>query len=109
MKQRGMVKWQPFVSLPEQVSYTNKLLEKMNRVDRPVLDQEQLEVINNIILECYNGQDEIGITFYVNGFFQQIQGYIKKVDSVNHYIILKNEKVNKFKIAFCDIFNVEVM
>ena len=48
---RGIVKWQPFKTMPQQYEILDQYIDDQNKIDMPLLSQEQLEYINDIINE----------------------------------------------------------
>jgi len=51
IRDRGIIKWAPFKSMPEQWSGLKKMYEDDKKVAKPILDEYQLEEINNFLLE----------------------------------------------------------
>jgi hypothetical protein len=43
MSERGMKKWAPYKSLPEQEKYLRKLKEDQEKVSRPVMSSDEAE------------------------------------------------------------------
>ncbi|MDN6630699.1 MAG: YolD-like family protein, partial [Staphylococcus equorum] len=43
---RGMVKWAPFATLPEQFETIQQYLVDQNKIDRPILSDDQLNELN---------------------------------------------------------------
>ena len=63
MSERGMKKWAPYKSLPEQEKYLRKLKEDQEKVSRPVMSSDEAEEINEILVN-YAGE-EILITYFL--------------------------------------------
>ncbi|MDW4095889.1 YolD-like family protein, partial [Staphylococcus saprophyticus] len=54
-KGRGIVKWQAFKTLPEQYEQLEQYIQDQNKIDRPILDDDQLNDLNNtLIFKMYN-------------------------------------------------------
>lgn len=92
MKQRGMVKWQPFASLPEQAGYIQQLMYDINKVDKPILSDDQLEDLNRKLYEFYENQEWIQLKYFYDGYIYLVEGVIKKVDRIKQSIIIENNK-----------------
>ena len=100
MKQRGMVKWQPFASLPEQASYINKLLYEINKMDRPILSEDQLNELNEKLFEYFENKELIKLSYYHDGYLYLVEGVITKIDPIRQLLIIENNtKRDKFSIA----------
>jgi len=66
-KGRGMKKWRPFASMPEQYAGLNKILEDLNMVERPLLSEEQLEMLNETIKEALHTKRYVYLTYFKKG------------------------------------------
>ncbi len=108
MKQRGMVKWQPFASLPEQAEYINKLIHEMNKVDRPILSEDQLNELNEILFRCFENKEVVSLNYYHDGYIYLVEGKIIKIDGIRKMIVIENnQKRDKFSIS--NIVNIELI
>jgi len=58
-KGRGMVKWQPFASMPEQFACIKEMIHEQTKVPRPILTQDAKEMIENKLLMLYLGEEEV--------------------------------------------------
>lgn len=104
---RGMVKWQPFASLPEQANYMKKVLYEYNKQEKPELSMEQQEELNQQILEAYHNQERVMITYYYDGYMYLVEGMIEKIDPIHQGIVIKNgEQSNHF--GFSNIMSIEI-
>ena len=74
MSDRGMKKWAPYKSLPEQEKYLKKLKEEQEKPVRPVMSSDEMEEINEILVN-YAGE-EVLITYWRN----------EKINSSGHAI-----------------------
>ena len=52
MEHRGMKKWRPFATLPEQYIGLQEIINKEVEVTQPVLTEEQMEQINFTLIEA---------------------------------------------------------
>ena len=97
--QRGMKKWMPFNALEHYDDYINSTYEYKERVERPILSEEQKEEINNSLV-IYN-HDEVEITYFKQGEIKKIQGIINKIDVPNQTLT-----INKIKILFTNLLKI---
>ena len=108
MKERGMVKWQPFASLPEQGDYINKLIYKMNKIERPILSEDKLNELNQTLFRCYENKEMIRLEYYFDGYIYIVEGIIVKIDTIKKNIIMENNnKREKFSVV--NIIDIELM
>ncbi len=107
MKQRGMVKWQPFASLPEQSEYINKLIYEMNQIERPSLSDDQLTELNETLFSCFENKEKVSLHYYYDGYIYLVEGIIIKIDSIKKLLVIENNnKRDKFSLA--SIVNIEL-
>lgn len=108
MKKRGMVKWQPFASLPEQANYINQLVYDMNKVERPILSEDQLNELNEKLFRYFENKEMISLEYYHDGYIYLVEGVIIKIEPIKQLIMIENNgKRAKFSIA--SIVNIELM
>ena len=94
MSERGMKKWAPYKSLPEQEKYLRKLKEDQEKVSRPVMSSDEAEEINEILVN-YAGE-EILITYWRNEKINNLSSIFKKIDVDNKKIVLPDRKTIYF-------------
>ena len=105
-KGRGIVKWQPFKTMPQQYEILDQYIDDQNKIDMPLLSEEQLESINDIINEKIKTNSFCTINYWDNGYMKHFSGIIKKVDMINEIIYLTNDIQKKIKLKFsviCDV------
>ncbi|WP_198645506.1 YolD-like family protein [Staphylococcus ureilyticus] len=49
-KGRGMVKWQPFKTMPEQYERLEQYMNDQNKIDKPTLRDHQLADLNDTLI-----------------------------------------------------------
>ena len=94
MSERGMKKWAPYKSLPEQEKYLNKLKEEQNKLVRPIMSSDEMEEINEILVN-YAGEEVI-ISYWRNEKINEVTTTIKKIDVDNKKIVLPDRKTIYF-------------
>lgn len=100
------MKWEPFKSLPIQYEMIEQYVEDQNKIEMPLLSQEQLEIMNDIINEKIATNSFCTISYWKNGYIKNVSGFIKKIDTINEFMIFTSEKGSEIKIEFfivCDI------
>ncbi|WP_253202783.1 YolD-like family protein [Priestia aryabhattai] len=72
MEHRGMKKWPPFATMPEQYIVLQEAINKQLEVPQPLLTEEQREQINfNLIEALYSNKKAnffIKLAFLLNSF-----------------------------------------
>jgi len=95
-----MVKWAPFASLKEQSIYLNKLKSERQKVERPLLSEDEINAINDKLVN-YDGKSLL-ITYYDQGFIRQIESVISKIDGPNKKVIIPD-----LVISFDDLISLD--
>lgn len=95
-----MVKWAPFVSLKEQTIYLNKLKQERLKVSRPLLSEDEITQINQVLTD-YNGEVLL-ITYYDKGLIKDVKTTISKIDGYNKKVITPD-----VTISFDDLIRLD--
>lgn len=93
MNNRGMVKWAPFNSVINSNSVINKLKQEAKKIKKPILSEEQITIMENIIIESFNDASEVVIHYYKNEYDNVIIGKIIKIDPISKYITINDKKL----------------
>ena len=101
MSERGMKKWAPYKSLPEQEKYLKKLKEEQEKPVRPEISPDEMEEINEILVN-YAGE-EVLITYWRNEKINSVSTIIKRIDVDNKKIVLPDRKT----IYFSELIKIE--
>lgn len=104
MSDRGMKKWAPFSSLIEQATCLEEMKYQRNKIDKPILTDDQMEKIN-YVLQTYQKGQTVKIKFYNDGYLYFLETQIKRIDLENRQLLLTNGKL-KFE-NILDIDNLE--
>lgn len=105
---RGIVKWNAFKTLTQQYEMLDQYIEDQNKIDMPLLSQEQLEDINNLVNCKIENKSISEVSYWINGYISSIKCFIKTVDEVNGVmLVLKESNYNRLKIPTNSIVNVE--
>lgn len=100
---RGMIKWAPFNSVINNKYIINSLIKEKSRISQPILSNEEMLEIEEKIINAYYSKSYVTITYYQNGYLENIAGKIKKIDKI--YKIIYLEKTSLF---FKQIMNIKL-
>ncbi|MGG4265455.1 YolD-like family protein [Peribacillus simplex] len=107
-KDRGILKWQPALMLPE----LKKLHEQVNRDYyrqlKPVLDEYQIQEIENKLIYSMEYIFPVTVTMYNEGFPEDIKGFFVYLDPINKKIKFELENHKFLNINFSDILDILV-
>jgi len=102
MESRGMKKWRPFATMPEQYIGLKEMINKQAEVAQPVLTDEQMEQINFILIEALHTNKQVYLTYYKRGQCITETGFIQFVDSLGDLFIFIDdvfELKNKMRLS----------
>ena len=105
---RGMIKWAPFAVMPEQYERINAFIENQNKITMPSLSDDQFNILNRRLIEKYTTHQLAMISYFRNGTIHSIAAYIKRIDTLNQYIIISNENGSQtMKLEFAVLCHIE--
>lgn len=90
-KGRGIVKWQPFATIPEQYERIQQHIKNQKKVDKPILSDDQLNELNNTLIEKLYLNPSCEIKYYSNGYIKEIKGDLQKLDSLENKLYINVE------------------
>ncbi|RAK47704.1 hypothetical protein BHX94_12640 (plasmid) [Macrococcoides bohemicum] len=110
-KGRGMIKWAPFATIPQQYSELREIIKKQEYEYMPLLSSDQISVINVHIHEAILNKKEYTIIYYNEVEYKKklVQGVVKKIFDLEHYIVLNLCNTNSlFRIDFKHIIDIRL-
>ncbi|MBR8860593.1 YolD-like family protein [Staphylococcus aureus] len=107
---RGMIKWAPFVTLPEQFETIQQYIIDQNKITRPVLSDDQLAELNIRLHEALQYAQPVEVKFYNNGFVDSVRLTIYRIDAINYEIdgYVYNQQQRQ-KISIFDILDIVLL
>ncbi|WP_324656153.1 YolD-like family protein [Bacillus cereus] len=106
-KGRGMVKWSPFAAMSEQFDGIREIIKEKNKVTRPILTDDEKELIENMLLCSLLSEEEILITYYEDGYLLSSYMTVVDIDPSNSAVICTDAFYNKIKLQFSNIIGVK--
>lgn len=91
MIDRGMIKWEPFNAVIPSKAVIKSLTHEKERIRKPNLSEDQIKEIENSILEAFNLDIEVTLSYYQNGYIYKLNSKIKKIDSLSRKIYFNNK------------------
>ncbi|HBU9551707.1 TPA: YolD-like family protein [Staphylococcus aureus] len=107
---RGMIKWAPFATLPEQFETIQQYIIDQNKIKRPVLSDDQLAELNIRLHEALQYAQPVEVKFYNNGFVDSVRLTIYRIDAINYEIdgYVYNQQQRQ-KISIFDILDIVLL
>lgn len=94
-KGRGMIKWAPFATMPEQYEMIKQFIADQTKVEKPILEETALNDLNNVLAEKIFYNPQALIKYWEDGYFKEIACEINKFDSEHKKleVIAEDKKV----------------
>ncbi|HGO1659506.1 TPA: YolD-like family protein [Staphylococcus aureus] len=107
---RGMIKWAPFATLPEQFETIQQYIIDQNKITRPVLSDDQLAELNIRLHKALQYAQPVEVKFYNNGFVDSVRLTIYRIDAINYEIdgYVYNQQQRQ-KISIFDILDIVLL
>ena len=95
-------KWNPFNAVAPGGFMVNEVLREKNKIDMPVLSDDQKAEIQERILEVHNNQEIVKIKYFRGGRLYITEGKVEKIDISAHKIVLNGG----FSVFFSQIVEI---
>ncbi len=95
-------KWAPFNSVIHEKEILKELQMEKSKIRKPILSEEMIERIERQIIECYENQSLVEITYYYKEHLLKKTGIITKIDPVGKKIVLNQD----FGLYFPNIMEI---
>nr|WP_236658205.1 YolD-like family protein [Staphylococcus aureus] len=105
-KGRSIIKWNAFKTIPQQYEILDQYIEDQNKVDIPLLSDDQLQLINEKVQYKMKNHIVSDVSYWKNGYISTLQCYISNVDTLEGIMLVTSEK-DKIKIPLNYIVSVE--
>lgn len=85
-KGRGMMKWAPFATMPQQFSNIAQMIENQNKVDKPVLSDDQLTELDMMLTLYMSQPSSCTIKLYEDGYIKEYECIVESVDHIERTV-----------------------
>ncbi|NKX12203.1 YolD-like family protein [Bacillus cereus] len=106
-KGRGMVKWQPFASMPEQFAVIKEMIKEQTKASRPIVTQDAKEMIENKLLTSFLGEEEVLLTYYKDGYLYKNYITVVDINPLMETITCTDAFHNQRMLKFGDVIKVD--
>jgi len=103
---RGMVKWQPFKTMPEQYERLEQYILDRNKIERPILSEDQLNELNDTLVYKMFHNPDITVSYFEDGYIQKKTGQIHKVDTLEQKLHMYEDDI-LCQLNLLDIVEIE--
>lgn len=80
---RGMVKWAPFATLPEQFERIHEYILDQDKIQRPTLSEDQLNELNCKMHQALHDEQPVQMKYYQAGALHTVELHITYIDMLN--------------------------
>lgn len=109
IRDRGKMKWQGAFFMPEHVKVLREIERDMMRIQKPLLDEYQIEEMERQVCEAMEFSQAVKLTIWRDGFTYEEIGRVHYLDPLQKEVRLKTELGTIIRIKFADIIAVEVI
>lgn len=96
IRDRGNIKWTAMM-LPEHVRMLKDWQEKNEKVEKPQLDNYELELISYEITRAYKMKSTIKLSYWREGIVKDDYGIISTIDNATKSLVLDDSfKTNRY-------------
>ncbi|MCC3358960.1 YolD-like family protein [Bacillus sp. REN16] len=108
IKDRGKIKWGAAFMLPEMISVQSRIDWDAKKVERPTLDENQLEEINQAICTAMEFNQDLVFTLFDRGEFVLLLGRVHYVDQLKNELRIVDKFEELHYVKFKDIVKVNI-
>ena len=102
MQNRNESMWAPFSSVINGKIIIKNILDEKNKIDKPILSEDQTNDLNEKIFEAYTNHMKINIYVYNNFKINKLTGFVNNIN-----IPKKSITFNKSYVYFNQIIKVD--
>jgi len=106
IRDRGIKKWTAFL-LPEHRAGLKKLKEESLKKEKPVLDEQEWQLINEIC-EAMAENRALEFTYFNNGDFHTLEGHVHYMDMMNKELRIVYSLHKVYRLKMDDVINAEM-
>lgn len=106
IQDRGSIKWTAMM-LPEHVKLLRKYNESLDKVEKPVLDEQKYEEFNEVICEAMEEDITLQFTYYQKGEIKKLVGNIHYIDQLKRELRIVDYLTKKHVLKLGDIIEIE--
>lgn len=107
---RGMIKWAPFATMPEQFENVGQLIDNQSKITRPILSDDRLNEIEYALNLAAEKKYPVKIFYYYDGHRFNVSLNIIKIDQWSMMLIGQEyDTEDFFFVSFIDILNITIL
>ncbi|AEP90310.1 YolD-like family protein [Bacillus subtilis] len=100
-------RWEQKFILPEQIAALLNRKREVQKIEKTILDEYQLEEMARIICEAMEFNSVLVISIYRDGFIEDVTGHVHYIDEVKQRLHVKDLKGDTNFIKFELLLSIE--
>ncbi|MDQ0213775.1 hypothetical protein J2S13_000169 [Oikeobacillus pervagus] len=105
IRDRGNIKWVSMM-LPEHVKLLREYNESLNKIKKPVLDEQKYEEFNIVVCEAMEENTTLQFTYYQKGESKKLIGHIHDVNLLKNELRIIDSFGQKHSLKLEDIIGI---
>lgn len=106
IRDRGNIKWASMM-LPEHVKLLKEYNEELKKVEKPILDEQKYEELNEIISQALKENIRLEFTYYQNGKMIKYIGHINQINNLTKEIQITDSSGSHHTLSINHIVEIE--
>lgn len=102
-------RWEQKFILPEQRAALLNRKREVQKVEKPILDEYQLEEMARTICEAMEFNSVLVISVYRDGLIEEVTGHVHYIDEVKQRLHVKDLKGDTWFIVFYTLIDVKTV
>ncbi|WP_163136177.1 YolD-like family protein [Bacillus subtilis] len=99
-------RWEQKFILPEQRTALLNRKKQVQKIEKPILDEYQLEEMARVICEAMEFNSVLVISVYRDGFIEVVTGHVHYIDEVKQRLHVKDLKEDTNFIGFDSLLSI---
>lgn len=89
IKDRGTIKWTSLM-LPEHVEMLKQMWKENDKIEKPIIDPQMMEVFERELIEAYRNKTKITLLYFDNGYIKEYTGNITSLNIHKNTVLFEN-------------------
>ncbi|NPC93181.1 YolD-like family protein [Bacillus sp. WMMC1349] len=106
LRDRGTIKWVSMM-LPEHVKLLREYQESLDKVEKPVLDEQKYQEFDEVICEAMENNRPLQFTYFQKGELKKLTGCIHYVDVLQRELRILSDTSQTFILKLDDMVDIE--
>lgn len=106
LRGRGMVKWQPFASMPEQFAGIREILGDLNKIPKPIVSEDMQEQLQIGLVQSLQTKEEILISYYRDGMVHDMYINVLHIEPMTRTIYCMDAFGLETEFKFDELVNI---